>query len=159
MLRLDIALTENEPVTVQNVLAVIGIHRENVPCDLRERLLLLSHGHPLEDAVVAAANAVCLVVGKVTVLRHFHIVYSKISGNAVNGGSHTCLIQRDGGFRNDVAHAMTDEDLHSDAGIICFCIRQIHQRTGDPVCYLIRVARIYFLKHDVIPFSNGAGAP
>ena len=53
---------------------------------LRQRFLLLGHGHSLEDAVVAAADAVCLIVGKVTVLRYFHIVYSKISGNAVNGG-------------------------------------------------------------------------
>ena len=58
MLCLGIALTENEPVAVQNVLPVKGIHGENIPCDLRELFLFPGHGHSLENAVVAAADAV-----------------------------------------------------------------------------------------------------
>ena len=159
MLCLGIALTENEPVTVQNVLPIIGIHGENVPCDLRELFLLLGHGHSLEDAVIAAADAVCLIFGKVTVLRHFHIVHGKVSGNAVNYGGHIYFVQLDGGFRNNVAHAVADEDFNSDAGIFCFLVCQVNERTGDSVCHLIRVARIYFFKHGVTPFSHGAGVP
>ena len=94
-----------------------------------------------------------------TVLRHFHIIHNEVSGNAVDGNSHICLVQCDGGFRNDVTHTVTDEYLHGNAGIFSFCIRQIHQSTGNPVCHLIRVARIYFFKHGVTPFSHGAGVP
>ena len=135
------------------------MHGENVPCDFGQLFLLLGHGHSLEDAVIAAADAVCLVVSKVTVLRHFHIVHSEVSGNAMNGGGHICLIQLDGGFCNDVAHAVTDEDFHSDARIFCFLVCQVDKSTGDSVRHLIRVARIYFFKHGVTPFSHGAGAP
>ena len=159
MLCLGIALTENEPVTVQNVLPIIGIHGENVPCDLRELFLLLGHGHSFEDAVVTAADTVCLVIGEVTVLRYFHIVHGKVSGNAVNYGGDICLVQHDGSFRNNVAHAVADEYLHSDAGIFCFLVCQVNERTGNSVCHLVRVAGIYFFKHGVTPFSHGAGAP
>ena len=159
MLCLGIALTENEPVAVQNVLTVKGIHGENIPCDLRELFLLHGYGHSLEDAVIATADTVCLVVGEVTVLRHFHIVHGETSGNAVDGGGDIRLVQRNGGFRNDVAHAVTDEHFHGDAGIFCFLVCQVNERTGNSVCHLIRVARIYFFKHGVTPFSHGAGVP
>ena len=43
---------------------------------------------------------------------------------------------------------MADEDFNSDAGIFCFLVCQVNERTGDSVCHLIRVARIYFFKHD-----------
>ena len=136
-----------------------GIHGENVPCDLRQHFLLFSHGHSLEDAVIATADAVCLVIGKVTVLWHFHIVHGEISGNAVNGSGDTRLVQRNRSFRNDVAHTVADEDFNSDAGIFCFLVCQVNERTGNSVCHLIRVARIYFFKHGVTPFSHGAGVP
>ena len=93
-------------------------------------------------------DTTCLVVGEVTVLRHFHIVHGKVSGNAVNYGGHIYFVQLDGGFRNNVAHAVADEDFNSDAGIFCFLVCQVNERTGDSVCHLIRVARIYFFKHD-----------
>jgi len=159
MLCLGIALTENESVAVQNVLPIIGIHGENVPCDLRELFLLHGYRYSLEDAVIAAADAVCLVVGEVTVLRHFYIVHGEISGNAMDGGSDICLVQHDGSFRNDVASAMADEDFHGNAGILGFLVCQVNERTGNSVCHLIRVARIYFFKHGVTPFSHGAGVP
>ena len=137
----------------------MGIYGENAPCDLRQLFLLLGHGHSLEDAVIAAADAVCLVIGKVTVLRNFRIVNGKVSCNAVNGGNNLRLVQHDGGFHYDVAHAVADEDFNSDAGIFCFLVCQVDKRTGNPVRHLVRVARIYFFKHGVTPFSHGAGVP
>ena len=47
--------------------------------------LFLDHWHSLEDTAIAAADTVCRVLGKANVLRRFHIVYSKISGNAEIG--------------------------------------------------------------------------
>ena len=159
MLCLGIALTEDESVTVQNVLPVMVIHGENVPCNLRQLFLLHGYGHSLEDAVIAAADTVCLVVGEVTVLRHFYIVHGEISGNAVDGGNDSCLIQHDGSFRNDVANAVADEDFNGSAGIFCFLVCQVNECSGNSVRHLIRVARIYFFKHGVTPFSHGAGVP
>ena len=52
--------------------------------DLAERFLLLGHRHSFEYAVVAAADSVRLVIGKMSVLRHFRIVGMQISGNAVD---------------------------------------------------------------------------
>ena len=40
-----------------------------------------------------------------------------------------------------------------------YTICQVDERTGNSVRHLIRVARIHFFKHDVTPFSHGAGAP
>lgn len=94
-----------------------------------------------------------------TVLRHFHIVHGEISGNAVDGGGDIRLVQHDGNFRNNVAHAVTDEDFHSDAGIRFFSVCQVDKRPGNSVRHLVRVAGIYFFKHGVTPFSHGAGAP
>ena len=159
MLSLGFALTKNEPFAVQNVYAIIGIHLEDVPGDLRQLFLLLGHRHTLEDAVITAADAIYLVIGEVSVLRYFHIVHRKVSGNAVNGGSNICLIHFYGCFRNNVAYAVTDKYLNGNAGIRFFLIGKIHQRTGDPVRHLIRVARINFLKHGVTPSSHGAGVP
>ena len=119
---------------------------------MRELFLLHGYGHSLEDAVIAAADSVCLVVGKVSVLRHFYIVHGEISGNAVNGSGDICLIQHNGGFRNDVAHTVADEDFHGNAGIFCFLVCQVNERTGNSVRHLIRVARIDFFKHSYRPF-------
>ena len=57
-------LPEDEPVAVQNVLPVIRGHEENDPCDSGQHFLLLGHRPPLENAVVAAADVVCLIVGE-----------------------------------------------------------------------------------------------
>ena len=137
----------------------MGIYGENAPCDLRQLFLLLGHGHSPEDAVISAADAVCLVVGKVTVLRHFHIVHGEISGNAVNGGGHIRLVQLDRGFRNDVAHTVTNKDFHRNVGICFFSVCQVNECPSDSVSHLVRVARIDFFKHGVTPFSHGVGAP
>ena len=52
--------------------------------DLAECFLLLGHRHPFEDAVVAAADTVCLVIGEVSVLRHLHIVRVQLSCDAMH---------------------------------------------------------------------------
>ena len=52
--------------------------------DLAECFLLLGHRHPFENAVVTAADTVRLVIGEVSVLRHFHIIRVQISGNAMD---------------------------------------------------------------------------
>ena len=59
--------------------------------DLAKNLLLLRDRHPLEDAVVAAADSFCLVPGKVYVLRDFHIVRVQISCDAMDNGFHFIL--------------------------------------------------------------------
>lgn len=87
------------------------------------------------------------------------IVHGEVSGNAVNGGGDTRLVQSNRSLRNDVAHAVTDENFHGNTGIRFFSVCQVNKRTGDSVCHLIRVARIHFFKHGVTPFSHGAGAP
>ena len=46
---------------------------------------------------------------------------------------------------------LADENLHSNPGIFFFSVRRIHQSAGDTVRHLIRVARIYFLKHGFTP--------
>ena len=79
-----IALAEDQPCAVQNVFPVIGISVIHTFGDLAECFLLLGHRHSSEDAVVAAADSVRLVIGEVSVLRHFHIVRVQISGNAVD---------------------------------------------------------------------------
>ena len=126
---------------------------------MRSATALLGHGHSPEDAVISAADAVCLVVGKVTVLRHFRIVHGEISGNAANGGGYIYFVQWSGSFRNDVAHTVTNKDFHRNVGICFFSVCQVNERTGNSVCHLIRVAGIYFFKHGVTPFSHGAGVP
>ena len=120
-------------------------------CNLAECFLLLRDRHPLEDAVVAAADSFCLIPGKASVLRHFHIIRVQIPADALHNGIH--LIQRNvyGTLRNDVADAVTDEDFHSDPGIFFFPVRRIHQSAGDTVRHLIRVLWIYFFKHDFTP--------
>ena len=155
----DIALAEDEPCSVNNVLPIRGISVIHTFCNLAEGFLLLRDRHPLEDTVVAAADSFCLVIGKVSVLRHFHIIQVQIPADTLHNGIH--LIQRDvyGTLRNDVADAVADEDFHSDPGIFLFPIRRIHQSAGDTVRHLIRVARIYFLKHGFTPSLPGADAP
>ena len=69
-----IALAEDEPCFVNDVLPIRGICVIHTFGDLTENFLLLRDRHPFEDAVVAAADSFCLVIGKASVLRHFHII-------------------------------------------------------------------------------------
>ena len=127
--------------------------------DLAEHFLLLGHRHSFEDTVVAAADSVHLIIGEVSVLRHFHIIRVQIPCDAMDNGLHFIPWNAYRCFRNDMADAVTDENLHGDPRIFIFSVRRIHQSAGDAVSHLVRVARIYFFKHGVIPFSHGADAP
>ena len=158
-LRAGVTLTEDESVTAQNVFAIIRIQLEDALRNFRQLFLFCGHMHSLEDAVIAAADSVCLVIGKVSVLRHFRIIYREVSGNAANRGGYIGFVQRSRSFRNDVTHTVTDENFNGNAGILGFFVCQIHQRTGDSVSNLVRMARIDFFKHGVTPFLHGAGAP
>lgn len=79
-----VALAEDQPCAVQNVLPVIGISVIHTFGNLAECFLLLGHRHSLKNAVVAAADSFRLVIGEVSVLRHFHIIRVQISGNAMD---------------------------------------------------------------------------
>ena len=154
-----IALAEDQPCLVNDVLPIRRVSVIHTFCDLAECFLLLRDRHPFEDAVVAAADSFCLVIGKTSVLRHFHIIQVQIPADTLHNGIH--LIQRDvyGTLRDDVADTVADENLHSNPGIFFFSVRRIHQSAGDTVRHLIRVARIYFLKHGFTPSLHGAIAP
>ena len=86
------------------------------------------------------------------ILWNLHIIHREVACNAVNGGGYISPIQRNGGFGNDVAYTVTNQDFYRNAGIFGFLVCQIHQGTGDSVRHLIRVARIYFFKHNQFPF-------
>ena len=127
--------------------------------NLAEGFLLLRDRHSFEDTVVAAADSFCLVVGKASVLRHFHIIRVQIPADTLHNGVHLILRNVYGTLRDDVTDTVADEDFHSNPGIFFFPVRRIHQCAGDSVGHLIRVARIYFLKHGFTPSLHGADAP
>ena len=77
--------------------------------DLAECFLLLRDRHPFEDAVVAAADSFCLVIGKVSVLRHFHIICVQIPADTLHDGIHLVLRDVYRTLRDDVADAVADE--------------------------------------------------
>ena len=146
-----IALTEDQPCLINDVLPIRGICVKHTFSDLTEGFLLLRDRHPLEDAIVAAADSFCLVPGKASVLRHFHIIRVQIPADTLHDGVHLVLQDVYRTLRDDVADAVTEQNLHSDPGIFLFPVRRIHQSAGDTVRHLIRVARIYFLKHGFTP--------
>ena len=154
-----VALAEDEPCAVQNVLPVIGISVIHTFGDLAEHFLLLGHRHSFEDTVVAAADSVHLIIGEVSVLRHFHIIRVQIPCDAMDNGLHFIPWNAYRCFRNDMADAVTDENLHGDPRIFIFSVRRIHQSAGDAVSHLVRVARIYFFKHSVILSAPAVSAP
>lgn len=154
-----IALTEDEPCFVNDVLPIRGICVIHTFGDLTEGFLLLRDRHPLEDAIVAAADSFCLVPGKASVLRHFHIIQVQIPADTLHNGIHLILRDVYRTLCDDVADTMADENLHGDPWIFFFSVRRIHQSAGNTVSHLVRVARIYFLKHDFTPSLPGADAP
>ena len=95
----------------------------------------------------SAADAVCLVIGKMAVLRDFFVVNGKVAGNPVNRFRSGFARQRHRGFRNDVAYTVTDENFNGNTGIRFFCICHIHQGTGNAVGEFIGMARVHFFKH------------
>lgn len=86
-----IALAEDEPCFVNDVLPIRGISVIYTFGDLTECFLLLRDRNPFEDAVVPAEDSFRLVIGKTSVLRHFQIVRVQISCDAMDNGFHFIL--------------------------------------------------------------------
>ena len=82
-----------------------------------------------------------------TVLRNFFIIDHEVSGNTMYGSADICRVEDNGGFRNDMAHTVTDENLRGNAGILGFLVCQVNKCSGDSVSHLIRVGRVDFFKH------------
>src|SRR5699024_12339143 len=109
-LRMVITLVVAHPCLINDVFPIRGVSVMRTFCNLTEGFLFLRDRSPFEDAVVTTADSFCLISGKVSVLRHFHIVRVQVSGNALHDGIH--FIGRDvyGTLRSDVAPTVTDED-------------------------------------------------
>ena len=94
-----------------------------------------------------------------SILPVFTVVHNDGTGDAFHRPADIAAIQLDGGFGDNVAFAMTDENLYGDFRILRFFVCQVNKGTGNTVSHLVRVARIYFLKHNVILSLRGADAP
>ena len=148
----SIALTEDEPVAVQDVLSIRGLPIVDGAGDAGELLLLRCDTHSFEDAVVAAAETVTLVVGEMCVLCDLGIIQGEVPGNTVGDAFDSLSGQMRGGLYDDVAHVMAEEDFHGDARVRLLRIGEVDQSTGDAVCDFIRMCRIYFFIHGQLPF-------
>nr|DAX47853.1 MAG TPA: hypothetical protein [Caudoviricetes sp.] len=142
-----IALTDNQPLSVQNIFSVIAEPCKQHMRKIRKGTLLVRNRDTFENAVVTAADSVCLIIGEMPVLRDFFVVNGKVAGNPVNRFRYGFARQRHRGFRNDVAYTVTDENFHGNTGIRFFCICHIHQGTGNAVGKFIGMARVHFFKH------------
>jgi len=114
--------------------------------------LFLGNGHTSEDAVVAAANTVLLIVRKMRVLRNDYDVRFHLSGYAMHRVVNSLHIKCRRCFDDDMALAVTDKHLHGDLRSGFCLIRQVNDCPGDSVRHFIRVARIHFFIHSFIPF-------
>ena len=115
---------------------------------LHQFLLLGSHRHTLEDAVVTAADSTTLISGKVDILGNFGVINIEEACDAVNGGSHIINRKLHGSLCDDMAGSVTDENLHCDARVSLGFICQVDERPGNAVGNLIGMCRIYFFKHN-----------
>ena len=50
-----------------------------------------------------------------------------------------------------MADAVTDQDLHSDPGILLLCVGVVNKSAGDAVGHLVRVLGIDFFVHILSP--------
>nr|DAK40850.1 MAG TPA: hypothetical protein [Caudoviricetes sp.] len=143
-----VALADNQSVAVQNVLAVTGMFCIDGMGDGGELFLLLRQRHALEDAVVSAADALRLICSQMLILRYLAVVHDHaFTGDAGHGILYEGGRDMYGGFRNDVADAMPNEDFHGDTGISLYGIGVLHQRAGDAIRQLVGMGRIHFLDH------------
>ena len=55
---------------------------------------------------------------------------------------------------DDMAHAVTEQNLHRNLWIFFLSVGNVDQSAGDAVCHFVRVRRIYFFKHIYIPFRE-----
>jgi len=147
IVRLGVALAEDQTVAVQNVFTVAAIGVIELLGDGGELFLLVSHRDTFEDAVVAAVDAVDLVVGQMLILRNLTVVHQQVPGDT--GNSRLYLIRREGyrGFADNMADAVTDQDLDGDLRVLLFLIRKVNKSTGNTVGHLVGMRRVYFFKH------------
>ena len=144
---LGVALAEDQTVAVQNVFAVAAVGFIELLGDGGELFLLVSHRDAFEDAVVAAVDAVDLVVGQMLVLRNLTVVHQQVPGYTGNGSLY--LIRGEGhrGFADNMADAVTDQDLDGNLRVLLFLIRKVNKSTGNAVGHLVGMRRVYFFKH------------
>ena len=87
-------------------------------------------------------------------LRHLYIIHSDLPGDAVDSSLY--LIERNGDVRlhNDVADAVAQKNLHSDARIGNLGICEIHDGSGDAITQLVGMGRVDFFKHNDSPSQS-----
>ena len=141
------ALTEDESCFIENVLSIKGIGTVDFSGNLRDFLLFLCKRHAFEDADITAADVLGLILSKVDILRNNLNEHTNAGSKTLYDKSDIRLIDWSRGFDNDMAVAMSDENLDSDFGsIICF-LSKVDDGSGNPVCNLIRMRWIYFFNH------------
>ena len=149
-----VALANDEAVTVHNVFAVTAVLIVEVLGDAGKVVLFTGNGNATEDAVVSAAESFLLVPGQVPVLGYLHVVHLHKPGDALHSGFDLRQRQHHVGFRDNMANAVTQKDLHRDAGIRNCSIGHIHDRSGNAVAQLVRMRRIDFFKHNMPSFHD-----
>ena len=102
-----------------------------------------------EDSGVAAAHTALLIISQVRVLlggvevEFYRSGYSSHDGVDLGGVELLATLNHHGGA------SVPDEHLHGHFGVVTLGVGQIYDCTGDAVGHLVRVAGIYFFKHDL----------
>ena len=150
----SVALADDETVTVQDILAVTAVNPVKKYSDVLQLSLFLCDRHSFEDAVVTAAYSVFLVIRKVSVLQHFYIIYDKVPGDTANRRFHIFRREMYRCLRNDMAHAVTEQDFHGNPRVFFLPVCQINESARNSVRHFVRVGGVYFFKHIDIPFRE-----
>ena len=141
-------------VHVDDVLAVGGEVGVDGGGDGGEDALLGGDGHAAEDAVVAAAQTLALVVGEVNVLRgdgDVDVARVDVGADAAHGMRHVVggeVVPAERGLDDDEGLAVTDEHFHGDSRVALHGVGQIYDGSGDAVGQLVRMLGVDFFKHD-----------
>ena len=147
-----VALANDEPVAVQDVFAVCRVNAEKEMGDFGQLALLVGYGHTTENSVIAAADVLCLVACEDAVLRRFLVVHHNvIAGNSVHGVLNIGGADGCGRLGNDMADAVPDEHLNGDLRAALLFVCHVHNGTGNSVGYFVRVFRVDFFKHFLLP--------
>ena len=145
-----VALTDNQAAIIQQVLAIAAIFFVKPSGDTAELFLLNRHGRALEDAVVAAAQAVGLIRREDAVLGHLPEVHVDVTSNAAHSVDHIMFRNRNRGLRDDGAYLMADLHFHSDARVADGFIREVDNRSSNAIRLFIRMRGIHFFVHSVL---------
>ena len=153
MICVRIALADDKSCLVHDVFPVIGIHAINKVRCLAECLLLIGHRHSLKDAVIAAADLLRLILSKMHILRHLHVICKGIvTGypvydfrNYIFMYIYTCLC-------DDMADTMSYKHLDRNLRIRIKSVCLVNDGTCDTIRDLVRMHRIYLFKHIILPF-------